>query len=186
MPLIRTLLLALACSLAMGATARPTNEDPAAGRQPSLARIAGEGGGARGAGGGLRANPGWLSPAEESLLPVEEAFQLLPARRQAQALKLEWNIAPGYYLYRGQLAFEVLTPQGFRLAPPRLPKGETIQDREFGKVEVYRGIVAAEFDLPPGMKGPLKLRVHYQGCADLGICYPPQQQQLAVPAAVRS
>ncbi|PPE75607.1 hypothetical protein C3942_01560 [Solimonas fluminis] len=154
MPLIRMLLLALACSLATGAAARPL-----------LSPL----------------------PTEEGLLPVEEAFQLLPARRQAQTLKLEWNIAPGYYLYRGQLAFEVLAPQGFRLAPPRLPSGEKLQDPEFGLVEVYRGIVGAEFDLPPGLKGPLKLRVRYQGCADLGICYPPQQRQLAVPAAaVRS
>ena len=122
-------------------------------------------------------------PTEEGLLPVEEAFQVFPARRKAQTLKIEWGIAPGYYLYRGQLAFEVLTPQGFRLAPPRLPRGEKVQDPEFGLVEVYRGLIAAEFDLPPGLKGPLKLRVRYQGCADIGICYPPQQRQINVPAA---
>ncbi|AXQ29874.1 hypothetical protein D0B54_14835 [Solimonas sp. K1W22B-7] len=151
MPLIRSLLLALACCFTAGAVAKPL-----------LSPLAGEEGG---------------------LLPVEEAFQLMPATRQAQALKIEWNIAPGYYLYRGQLAFEVLTPQGFRLAPARLPKGEKRQDPEFGLVEVYRGILGAEFDLPPGLKGPLKLRVRYQGCADVGICYPPQQQQLSIPAA---
>ncbi|HSW12162.1 MAG TPA: protein-disulfide reductase DsbD N-terminal domain-containing protein [Solimonas sp.] len=125
------------------------------------------------------------SPAldADGLLPVEEAFRLLPATRQAQNLRIEWTISPGYYLYRGQLRFEVLTPQGFRLAPPQLPTGLKVQDPEFGAVEVYRGIVAAQFQLPPGLKAPLKLRVRYQGCADIGICYPPQTQLLDVPAA---
>lgn len=121
--------------------------------------------------------------ADAGLLPADEAFQLLPASRRAQTLKIEWNISPGYYLYRGQLTFEVLAPQGFRLAPPQLPAGEQRQDPEFGAVEVYRGILGAEFLLPPGLKAPLKLRVRYQGCADIGICYPPQSQILDVPAA---
>lgn len=122
------------------------------------------------------------APDADGLLPVEEAFRLLPARRVAQTLRIEWTISPGYYLYRGKLAFEVLAPQGFRLAPPQLPAGQKVQDPEFGAVEVYRGIVAADFVLPPGLKAPLKLRVRYQGCADIGICYPPQMQVVDIPA----
>lgn len=120
--------------------------------------------------------------SEEGLLPVEEAFRLLPARREGQTLRIEWSVSPGYYLYRDRLAFEVLTPQGFRLAAPRLPAGERYQDAELGNVEVFRGIVDAEFVLPPGLRTPLRLRVRYQGCADVGICYPPQAQVLDVPA----
>lgn len=129
------------------------------------------------------ARPGLFGGStDDGLLPVEEAFRLLPPRREGQSLRIEWSVSPGYYLYRDRLAFEVLAPQGFRLAPPQLPKGEPHADAELGKVTVFRGIVGAEFVLPPGLRTPLKLRVRYQGCADVGICYPPQAQVFDVPA----
>ena len=155
MPLIRLLLLSLGLALSLPASARPGLFSPAQGI------------------------------ADEGLLSVDEALQLLPATRRQQELTLEWNIAPGYYLYRNQLRFEVLSPPGFRLAPPLLPAGEITMDAEFGRVEVYRGILGARFVLPPGLKGPLKLRVGYQGCADIGICYPPQTRTVLIPAAAK-
>jgi thiol:disulfide interchange protein len=129
------------------------------------------------------ARSSWLAPAADAgLLPADEAFQLMPATRQGQSLRIAWNISPGYFLYRQQLQFEVLAPQGFRLAPPRLPAGEARQDPEFGAVRILRGITDAEFVLPPGLRAALRLRVHYQGCADAGVCYPPQVQILDIPA----
>lgn len=119
---------------------------------------------------------------EPTLLPAEAAFRLLPVTRDGQLLRVEWAISPGYYLYRDQLQFDVLAPQGFRLAPPTLPKADRTHDAERGAVEVFRGLLDAQFVLPPGLKGPLKLRVHYQGCAEVGVCYPPQTQVLTVPA----
>ena len=138
MPLIRLLLLSLGLALSLPAAARPGLFSPAQGI------------------------------ADEGLLSVDEALQLLPATRRQQ-----------------ELSFEVLSPAGFRLAPPLLPAGEITMDAEFGRVEVYRGILGARFVLPPGLKGPLKLRVGYQGCADIGICYPPQTRTVLIPAAAK-
>lgn len=132
--------------------------------------------------GAAQAKPLLSDGLDDGLLPVEEAFRLLPPRRNGQTLRIEWSVSPGYYLYRDRLIFEVLAPQGFRLTPPRLPSGESHDDAEFGRVTVFRGIVGAEFVLPPGLRAPLKLRVRYQGCADVGICYPPQAQIFDVPA----
>lgn len=122
-------------------------------------------------------------PEENRLLAAEEAFRLLPVARDGQLLRLEWAISPGYYLYRDRLTFEVISPRGFRLPPPALPAGEAAQDAERGTVQVFRELLDVRFVLPPGLRTPVTLRVHYQGCADAGVCYPPQSQILTIPPA---
>lgn len=117
-----------------------------------------------------------VTPA--ALLPVDEAFQLLPPERRGKAVHLEWNVAPGYYLYRGQLVVEVLSPPGARAGKLRLPPGLPYQDEHFGKVEIYRGLLQADYVLPGRVAAPVRLRVQYQGCADLGVCYPPQTREV--------
>lgn len=121
--------------------------------------------------------------AEVPLLPVDEAFQLLPVERRGKTLHVEWNVAPGYYLYRDRLAFELVGAGGARLGKILLPPGERVTDEHFGEVEVYRGIVAADLAvrgaLPPG----LRVRLAFQGCADAGVCYPPQVRLVGIEPA---
>lgn len=105
------------------------------------------------------------------LLSAEAAFQLASARREGQDIKVDWVIAPGYYLYRKRLAFEVVSPQNARLGAAALPHGATVHDEHFGDVEVYRETLQAR--LPVNGTAPTQLRIRYQGCADAGVCYPP-------------
>lgn len=127
------------------------------------------------AGGGLK------RPQADALLGVDEAFALLPPERNGSQLHLEWNIAPGYYLYRHRLAVEWLVP---RSAPTTLslPTGEARTDEHFGAVEVYHGLLAADLPLGPAAGQALHLRVRYQGCAEVGVCYPPQTREFTLPA----
>lgn len=117
----------------------------------------------------------------DALLPVDQAFQFLGARRDGGNLKLEWNVAPGYYLYRHMLKVSVDSPAKLSLAAAQLPKGESKQDPEFGSVEIYRDQLQASIPLAAGAPLPRTLRVRYQGCADIGVCYPPQTKLVAVP-----
>jgi thiol:disulfide interchange protein DsbD len=121
-----------------------------------------------------------------ALLPVDQAFVLHGAKRKAggagkgEAVTLDWSVAPGYYLYNHMFKVTLDGAAGAALAL-QLPEGETKQDAEFGTVTVQRGALSIPvLGLPAGGKART-LRVRYQGCADIGVCYPPQTQLVALP-----
>lgn len=115
-----------------------------------------------------------------SLLSPEVAFHLKATRPEPSRLRLSWTIAPGYYLYRHALRF--VTPDGEALTGVRLPLGEIKNDPYFGASEIYRDRLVV--DLPLGRepeRWPM-LSVVSQGCADIGVCFPPQTQALNLNA----
>ncbi|GAB3369818.1 protein-disulfide reductase DsbD [Lysobacter rhizosphaerae] len=119
---------------------------------------------------------------QNNLLPVEQAFVLEAQATSADRIALRWKIAPGCYLYRHQI--RVQSDASFTAQAPLIPAGEPHQDEYFGRVETYRN--ALTVNLPGEAHGAsTTLKVRYQGCADAGICYPPQTRTLtvALPAA---
>jgi len=124
-----------------------------------------------------------ISP--EDLLPVEEAFAL-QARAVPGAVELDFEIADGYYLYRHAFRFESLT-DGVALGEPVIPSGEVGFDDFFGEIESYRDRVRISLPVRSG-RGAAEIAVRFQGCADLGVCYPPHRQVfgLTVEAAEAS
>ncbi len=124
-----------------------------------------------------------MSPKD--LLPPEKAFVLTARVESANEAVLAWDIAPGYYLYRGKFKF-VSETQGFALGAARFPAGEKKHDETFGEMEIYRGHI--EIPLPFTREQPsiqrAELAVTSQGCADAGICFPPHRQivPLSLPA----
>jgi len=119
-------------------------------------------------------------PKADALLPVDLAFDLQGATRKGHEIAIDWAIAPGYYLYGHTLKVSVDAPANAPFTGPVLPKGEMLKDAEFGDVEVYRNVMRAKLSLPADAKAPRTLRVRYQGCADIGVCYPPQTRIVAV------
>src|SRR5690606_24135920 len=95
-----------------------------------------------------------------------------------------WKIADGYYLYRHRISVEVAGP-GFEAGALDLPHGDPHTDEFFGEVETFRHALRATL---PGHAsagaGPIHLKVKYQGCADIGVCYPPQTRTLSVALPV--
>ena len=116
------------------------------------------------------------------LLNVDQAFQLMPVERNGQQLRVYWEIAPGHYLYRERLIFAAVEPVGATLMSPKLPQGEKHHDEHFGDVHIYRNAgAAATFRLSGKNPTPTRIKISYQGCADIGICYPPQTRILDIP-----
>jgi thiol:disulfide interchange protein DsbD len=125
-----------------------------------------------------------LSVAASDLLPAEQAFPL-SAVLSGDSLRLDWRIAPGYYLYRDKFRISVTTP-GVSLGEIHYPKGLMKQDEFFGEMEIYRDTVAltARLQGATPLPGTISLSVGVQGCADVGVCYPPYKQTLAVPTGL--
>jgi thiol:disulfide interchange protein DsbD len=119
---------------------------------------------------------------EKDLLPVDEAFVLTASAPQRDRIELRWRIAEGYYLYRHRIAVQAT---GFDAAALELPQGHRKHDEFFGDVETYRNeLVAVQPGTAAAGTDTVVLKVKYQGCADLGVCYPPQVRTLriALPA----
>ena len=122
---------------------------------------------------------------QDDLLPVDEAFVLTASAPTRDRIEVRWKIADGYYLYRHRTGVEA--DAGFAAQPLQLPKGKAYRDEFFGDVEAYRGdLVAILPGRPASDTDSVSLKIKYQGCADAGICYPPQTRTLKValpPAA---
>ncbi len=118
---------------------------------------------------------------EEELLPPEQAFAFQAHAMDATTLRATWQVAEGYYLYRNRIEFETQTP-GFTLGTPRFPAGKIKQDEFFGEVETYRHEIHVEIPVTRAAGAPetLTLSARSQGCADIGVCYPPQRQEASV------
>ena len=110
-------------------------------------------------------------------LPVREAFQLSLVDSTPQSIKLRFVATEGYYLYRHRFQFRA-DPADVSLGAAQLPKGEQKHDEYFGDVEVYHGILDVE--LPRTDQRAFTLAVTYQGCADKGLCYPPETERLSI------
>jgi thiol:disulfide interchange protein DsbD len=125
------------------------------------------------------------SGQDQDILKPEEAFRYT-VTAAADALLVQWQIEPEHYLYRERMSFESRTA-GVTLGPAEMPEGKLYTDEYFGEMHIYRGTV--DIRLPITARGAgigsLALAIKSQGCADVGLCYPPQVwvSNVALPAA---
>ncbi|WEX14099.1 protein-disulfide reductase DsbD [Pseudomonas sp. G11] len=112
----------------------------------------------------VQAAPGNPFETKPDFLPVGKAFTFTSERLESGETQWYWQIADGYYLYQQRMKFDGLAEK------PPLPQGEAHSDEFFGEQQVYRQ--GLEVKIPAGTTGKVKLG--WQGCADAGLCYPPQ------------
>jgi thiol:disulfide interchange protein DsbD len=124
--------------------------------------------------------------AAEELLEVDKAFRLSARALDAGTLEVRYDIAKGYYMYRDKFAF-ALEPATAKAGTPQFPPGKVKQDEFFGDVETYRKevVILLPFTAPAGIDA-VTLKATSQGCADMGVCYPPNPQTLQVSLAAMS
>ncbi len=115
--------------------------------------------------------------AEPDLLEPEKAFRFSARLIEANQIEVRYEIAHGYYMYRDKFRFDA-NPASVTIDGSQLPPGKIKKDEFFGDVQIYRGV--QRFVLPvtgAGTQAPrFTLKAASQGCADIGVCYPPQEQ----------
>lgn len=122
-----------------------------------------------------------LAAETTEFLPPDQAFRASVRALDSQTVEVNFDIAPGYYLYRDKFRFAT-EPSLLRPDAPALPKGKQKHDENFGDVEVYYERVSIRLPVERDRSGalPLTLAMTSQGCAEGGICYPPQEHRLPV------
>ncbi|MGO2391390.1 MAG: protein-disulfide reductase DsbD [Halomonas sp.] len=126
----------------------------------------------------LMAHAQWFSSSsnQDAFLPVMEAFEPT-AWHDDDTLYIGVDIADEYYLYRHQFAVSSQI-ESVDLGEPNIPQGTFINDEFMGDVYVFRDQLVFEVPLSTPYSGPLDITLTFQGCADAGLCYPPEQANL--------
>jgi thioredoxin:protein disulfide reductase len=128
-------------------------------------------------------NVGAAPSSTDDLLPAEDAFKVSARFKDATTIELNYQIADGYYMYRKRFRVASETLQ-FKTGKIAAPAGLVKQDATFGRVETYRKSVRVLLPITKlGGKSDdkmIKVAITSQGCADVGVCYPPLRHDLVL------
>ncbi len=117
----------------------------------------------------------------DDFLNPDMAFQVTATPDGPDRVKLVWQIADGYYLYRARMKASI-TSDHAQSGALALPTGQSKTDEYFGRQEIYHHEVSATLPVAraPGGSLDLPVSVTYQGCAEAGLCYSPITKTLNV------
>ncbi|MBK8752515.1 MAG: protein-disulfide reductase DsbD [Candidatus Competibacteraceae bacterium] len=118
----------------------------------------------------------------ERILEADQAFQLTLNVLDPVTLEARWTIAPGYYLYRDKFRLNVPDAPGISITALEIPAGESKEDPYFGRQAVFHNeaVIVARLQREPSSAQTVVVKANYQGCAEIGVCYPPLSQTVSV------
>jgi thiol:disulfide interchange protein DsbD len=141
----------------------------------------------------LVATPLRAQVVDSEFLPPSDAFKVEAVAEGADRVRVDFLVTPGYYLYRHRMNFAVDTaagPVAATLGAVDIPAGEWKEDEFFGRQQVFHESMSVSVPVSraPGGALELPLVVGLQGCAEAGLCYPPEKRRFKVmlPAATGS
>ncbi len=120
----------------------------------------------------------------DDFLQPDQAFRVDAVAEGSDRVRLNFEIAEGYYLYRARIKVATAS-KAAQLGALQLPDGQVKNDEYFGRQEVYHHELRAVVPVARSSGGALELplEVTYQGCADKGLCYPPITKTFTVTLA---
>ena len=126
----------------------------------------------------------WSAPAQAArdIKRAEQVF-LYEASTDGAAVVIDWQIEDGYYLYRDKMKFAA---EGIEFGEPAWPAGEIHSDEFFGEQVIFRGNVSVRVPVRAvtTTAPDIELELRSQGCADFGLCYPPQKWKTSIATPV--
>ena len=123
---------------------------------------------------------------DNEILRPQEAYRYA-VFDTGDAIEIDWLVEDGYYLYRNKMSYASGT-ETIALKAFDLPQGEHHEDEFFGVQQIYRDrfFVSIPYTELSASPETLDLVIKSQGCADIGICYPPQTWTETIQLATRN
>tara|TARA_Y100001935_G_scaffold255414_1_gene268281 strand:+ start:4120 stop:6069 length:1950 start_codon:yes stop_codon:yes gene_type:complete len=124
--------------------------------------------------------------SNDEILPPDQAFKIDAEIIENNKLRLKWEIAKGTYLYQDKVKIDELSDnfnfKTYALPSPKIKKNSVRPDGTMGDVAVYetRLVVDIPFQHDKNSNNQIKILASYQGCAEQGVCYPPQKSELSL------
>ncbi|WP_296405543.1 protein-disulfide reductase DsbD N-terminal domain-containing protein, partial [Psychrobacter sp.] len=126
-------------------------------------------------------NDAEVQGGEQKFLKVEQAFNVQPSQ-SGNKINIALKITPKYYLYKDKLILKLpdgVTASAIKFSQP----SQTIDDPSFGKVNVFKQLqLTATTTLTNTTANAINqdITISWQGCAEAGLCYPPQKETLSI------
>ena len=121
---------------------------------------------------------------KNDFLHADKAFKFKAyTTEDSKKLYIEFDIAPGYYLYKSKINIKTAPPTNHELI---LKKGKIKEDEFFGKQEVFYKETKVTFISQASLLEDYKIIVGYQGCSEKGLCYPPISKTIKFDDAIKS
>jgi len=130
----------------------------------------------------IHADP--FTSEEEKFLDFDQAYQLDAPSLKEGKVYLSWQIVDGYYLYTNTFALQAVSKNQALTLALHIPPGEKKYDdilKEEHEIHHHGVEIWAEL---PKWSGSYQLQVTAQGCADAGLCYPPETRYFNVDNGV--
>ncbi len=126
-----------------------------------------------------------IGQVEDGLVEPDQAYILSVTAADPRTLVAHWTIDPCCYLYKDKIEFELLNAAGVSIESVEMSPGQPKEDEFYGIQEVFYGQATATVRLQRDSAAArdMEVKVDYQGCADIGICYPPLSQTIPVTLA---
>lgn len=120
--------------------------------------------------------------AADELLDPDDAFIPSLTVPDPNTLIARWTIAEGYYLYKNRLQISLVDAEGVNITDIDVPPGEPKEDEYSGLQEVFYNQVTLTAQLRRSQPEhrDIGVKLDYQGCAEIGVCYPPQTEIMPV------
>jgi thiol:disulfide interchange protein DsbD len=111
---------------------------------------------------------------DEDILHPEEAYRYAVADT-GETIEIDWVVEDGYYLYRSKMSY-ASGSDSIEFGEVVLPEGLHHEDEFFGVQQIYRDrfYVSIPYTVIGEPPASMDLIIKSQGCADIGLCYPPQ------------
>lgn len=114
-----------------------------------------------------------LTKNSNKILTVEEAFPYeISISPTNSSISVQFNTQPGHYLYQSKFKFSSSSNADFQF---NFPEGKEKEDEFFGKQIIYDQPLVFQINLKEPLADDESFVIHFQGCSDQGLCYPPQQ-----------
>ena len=114
-----------------------------------------------------------LTKNANKILTFEEAFPYeISISPTNSSISVQFNTQPGHYLYQSKFKFSSSSNTDFQF---NFPEGKEKEDEFFGKQIIYDQPLVFQINLKEPLADDESFVIHFQGCSDQGLCYPPQQ-----------
>ncbi len=120
---------------------------------------------------------------EDDIMKPDQAYRPMVESPDGKTLQVHWEIADGTYLYEDKVEVSIegdgVSLGKYDLPPAKIKHDSVKPDGSIGDVAVF--VHSLDLDIPllrsntDATEATVTLK--YQGCAERGICYPPQKKR---------
>lgn len=126
---------------------------------------------------------GTAAAAPLTPLPVDQAFPLQVWSPNAETVVVQWDIRPGYYLYKDRIQIIAAQDGIVQLGPLNFPPAVEHVNPVLGRFSAYETKTQISVPILSARAQQFPLQIHYQGCSAQGFCYPPETRLIMVNLA---